>query len=265
MIENQEVTDLRTEYCTLLSRLFLAEVDADLMGILLNDVRGRARAAAEMDSAISEGWFQLGELSEGVGAEECAAACAREFMTLFVGPGIPKFTPCESYYRSGRAYGAHLALVRSFMQKIGLEPEEGATEPEDHIAFEFQIFRHLIEKQAASSGQEEEAKWLAFQGEFLFRHFELWAPRFFQDVLSKEEAQYFKAFAKIGAGYLSWESSLLKEWSPSGIDEGLIQIRTDGAWKGPLFNAEAPNSEMIEAEMVKEDSLSDSESPDKSH
>ncbi len=265
MIGNRELTDLRSEYCALLSRLFLAEADAELMGVLLNDVRGRARAAAEMEPAISEGWFQLGNLGESGSAEKCAETCAQEFMTLFVGPGIPKLTPCESYYRSGRAYGAHLAFVRGFMQKVGLEPLEDATEPEDHISFELQIFRFLIEKQAASKNHEEEAKWLALQGEFLRRHLELWAPRFFQDTVSESEAQYFKAFAKIGTGYLKWESSLLEEWGPKEIDEELVQIQTDGTWKGPLFDAEAPHSDLIRSELTEEGSLPNSENSEKSH
>jgi TorA maturation chaperone TorD len=265
MIENRELIDLRLEYCALLSRLFLAEADAGLMSVLLNDIRGRARAASEMAPAISEGWFELGGLGEGGSAEECAEACAQEFMTLFVGPGIPKLTPCESYYRSGRAYGVHLAHVRSFMEKVGLEPMDDATEPEDHISFEFQIFRYLIEKQATSKVQDEEAEWLARQGEFLRRHLELWMPRFFEDAESEGEAQYFKAFAKIGTGYLEWESSLLEEWGPKEKEEELIQIQTDGTWKGPLFNADVPNSELIEPELNEEDSLANSENPEKTH
>ena len=263
MIGIRELTDLRSEYCALLSRLFLAEADAELMGVLLNDVRGRARAAADMAPAVSEGWFELSDLGEGGSAGKCAEACAQEFTTLFVGPGIPRLTPCESYYRSGRAYGPHLAHVRSFMEKVGLEPQEGATEPEDHISFEFQIFRYLIEKQAASKDQDEEAGWLALQGEFLRRHLELWMPRFFEDAESKSEAQYFKAFAKIGTGYLEWESNLLEEWGPKEMDEELVQIQTDGTWKGPLFNADTPHSELIEPELNEEDSLANSENPEK--
>ena len=263
MIGNRELTDLRSEYCSLLSRLFLAGADVELMGVLLNDVRGRARAASEMAPAISEGWFELGDLGEGGSDEKCAETCAQEFMTLFVGPGVPKLTPCESYYRSGRAYGAHLAHVRSFMEKVGLEPLEDATEPEDHISFELQIFRHLIEKQAASKDQDEEAGWLALQGEFLRRHLELWMPRFFEDAQSKSEAQYFKAFAKIGTGYLEWESSLLEEWGPKEIDEEPIQIQTDGTWKGPLYDAETANSDLIRSGLTEEDSLPNSENPEK--
>ncbi|MEE9274605.1 MAG: hypothetical protein V3V62_04795, partial [bacterium] len=62
MISDRELSGLRTEYCALLSRLFLTEADAELMGVLLKDVRARARASEEMAPSIAEGWRQLGEI-----------------------------------------------------------------------------------------------------------------------------------------------------------------------------------------------------------
>jgi len=246
MIGDRELLALRSEYCALLSRLFLAEPDPELMGLLAKDARGRARSAAEMNPAVSEGWFQLSDLCARGGPAEWAGRCGEEYVELFVGPGIPKLTPCESHYRSGRAYGVHLAHVRRFMERVGIEPAEDATEPEDHVSFEFQILRHLIEKQAPSANPDEEAEWLALQGEFLRRHLGAWAPRFFQDLVEEKGIFFYEAFAKIGMGYIAWENELLEGWGPRGGEGELLQIQTDRPWKGPLFDPPVPHPERVE-------------------
>lgn len=251
MTGNRELLALRSEYCTLLSRLFLAEAAADLMRVLAQGARERGRNAAAMDPLISEGWFQLGELCAKGEVQQWADDCSREYVTLFVGPGIPRLTPCESYYRSGRAYGPHLALVRGFMEKAGLEAAEDASEPADHISFEFQILQCLIEKQASCEAPDDEAEWLSLQGEFVRRHLGAWAPRFFEDI-ANEKPLFFGAFAKIGSGYIAWERSLLKEWGPQAEEENLVQIRLDRPWKGPLFDPSPPHPERIEQPLSEE-------------
>ena len=245
MIGDRELLDLRLEYCALISMLFLEEPDAELMGLLAKDVRTRARGAEEMNPLLAEGWFQLAELCAEGADEAWAEACAGEYTTLFVGPGNPRLTPCESHYRSGRAYGVHLAHVRGFMERVGLEPAEGATEPEDHISFEFQILRHLIEKQGAEEGEGEE-EWLALQGEFVRRHMGRWIPDLFEDAIKEEEAKFFEAFTKIASGYLLWEEEILDGWGPKFENDELLQIQDDSGWKGPMFDAEPPTSEPIE-------------------
>ncbi|MEE9255911.1 MAG: molecular chaperone TorD family protein, partial [bacterium] len=179
-------------------------------------------------------------------AEEWAERCTDEFLLLFVGPGVPRLTPCESHYRAGRAYGPPLGAVREFMGRAGLEPVNESHEPEDHIAFEFQILRLLIEKQAEGKDPDEEAEWLGRQGEFVRGHLGLWAPKFFQDTIEDENTVFFEAFAKIGMGYVAWESEMLEDWGPRPDEKELLKIQTDRPWKGPLFDADAPNPELIE-------------------
>lgn len=246
MIGDRELLALRAEYCTLLSRLFLSEADADLMRVLAQGARERGRGAAAMHPLISEGWFRLGDLCAQGDARAWAERCAGEYVTLFVGPGIPRLTPCESHYRSGRAYGAHLGLVRQFMERARLAPMEDTLEPEDHISFEMQILRHLIEKQASSPDPDEEAEWLSLQGEFIRRHLGKWAPLFFHDIAGEKEAEFFAAYAKIGSGYVAWEQTLLEGWGPAGDGDEPLQIQIDRPWKGPLFDPAVPNPERIE-------------------
>ena len=246
MIGDKELLALRSEYCSLISMLFLTEADAALMELMGGDARARARAAEEWSPQIAEGWFQLGDLCGGGGAADWAERCAAEYTAIFVGPGIPRLTPCESFYRSGRAYGVHLGYVRNFMERVGLEPAEGATEPEDHISSEFQILRYLIEKQGAAENEEGEAEWLALQGEFVRRHMSEWAPRFFQDAVNDDESKFFEAFSKIGMGYITWDLDLLEDWGPKLEDDELLHIQTDRPWAGPMFDADPPNPDLIE-------------------
>ena len=245
MIGDLELAALRVEYCSLLSRLFIGEVDADLMKLLAKDIRSRARGAEEMNARLAEGWFQLAELCAEGDADAWAERCSDEYTALFVGPGIPLLTPCESHYRSGRAYGRHLIYVREFMERAEIAPEEDATEPEDHISFEFQILRHLIEKQR-DNGEEE--KWLALQGEFVRRHMGVWMPTLLKDTLKEAEAVYFESFTKIAADYTAWEAELLDDWGPKFENDELMQIQPDNVWKGPIFDALPPSTEPIEEE-----------------
>lgn len=246
MIGDRELLAFRLEYCALLSRLFVEETDEELMRLLTEGARDRARASAEMDPAAAEGWFELDELAAGKSAAECAARCTEEFVVLFVGPGIPKFTPCESFYRSGQMYGVQLGHVRQFMERVNLIPAEETHEPEDHISFELNIFRFLIEKQMNGQGEEEEARWLAHQGEFLRRHLLTWAPDFFGVLIDDEEVHFFRAFAKIASGYLAWENTLLKDWGSEIKTEDLLEVRPAKFWKGPTFEVPVPNPELIE-------------------
>lgn len=251
VIGDPEVAALRGEYCALLSRLFLQEADPALMHLLAEGARERARASAEMNELVSEGWFALGNLFAQGTPEEWADRCGEEFLALFVGPGVPRLTPCESRYRSGRAYGSHLALVRAFMERAGLEAQADVFEPEDHLAFEFQILSSLIERQKADPA--EQAKWLALQGEFVHRHLGAWAPEFFEEAIAIEGMPFYEAFSKIGKGYVAWEQTLLAEWKPAIPEEELIQIRTDGSWKGPLFDPGVPEGVEIEKSLEEND------------
>ncbi len=246
MIKDREVLALRIEYCSLISTLYFQEPDAELLELLVKDARTRGRGAEEMSSLLAGGWFQLADICAEGGPEAWAERAGAEYTTLFVGPGMPALTPCESHFRSGRAYGHHLVHVRNFMERAGLEPVEGASEPEDHISFEFQILRHLIEKQKSDGEREDE--WLALQGEFVRRHMRAWIPSLLEDALKVEEALFYEAFTRIASGYLVWEEDILKDWGPRLEDDELMHIQTDSVWKGPLYDAEPPSSEPIEEE-----------------
>ena len=160
MIGDRELCQFRQEYYELFSVLFLREPTAELLTLLGQNLEARTEAAAALNPLLGEGWREVGQ-SLRAGLENpraLAAKVAEEFTPLFVGPLIPKITPCESFYLTGKLFGPPLVLIRNFMRRVGLEKREEWPEPEDHIAFACDIMRQLITRQEASANPDEETR-----------------------------------------------------------------------------------------------------------
>ncbi|MFQ5694011.1 MAG: molecular chaperone, partial [Nitrospinota bacterium] len=226
VIGDRELSRLRQEHYAVLAQVFAAAAGEELLEVLARDLLTRARGAAQMDLALSEGWRALRDLFGEGGASAWAERCEDEYVRLFVGPGVPEATPCESYYRSGKLYAEPLGWVRDFMREAGLEPTAETSEAEDHIAFELEIMRTLIAKQEAAGDSEGEARWLGLQGKFLRRHLEAWAPDFFRDLEANEAVPFYAAMAKVGRGFLAWEGRILAPWGPSAEE---VEPRAESA------------------------------------
>ncbi len=167
--------------------------------------------------------------------KDLAAKATEEFIPLFLGPGIPKITPCESFYLTGKLFGAPLVLIRNFMRRVGLEKREEWPEPEDHVAFTCDTMRQLISRQEASANPDEESRWLNLQGDFMKAHLSRWVPRFGQD-LEKLGGEFYQGIGKVVRGFLEFEREILADWG-SEKPTHLIQVKESG-FKGPLFTAE---------------------------
>jgi TorA maturation chaperone TorD len=167
VIGDRELSQFRREYYQLFSSLFLREPTAELLTLLGQNVEARTEAAAALHPLLGEGWRGVGQFlqKDRENPKTLAAKAAEEFTPLFVGPGIPQITPCESFYLTGKLFGAPLVQIRNFMGQVGLEKGEEWPEPEDHIAFTCDIMRQLITRQEASGNPDEETQWLNLQGE----------------------------------------------------------------------------------------------------
>ncbi len=240
MIGDRELCRLRGEHYALLSRLFLTEPTEDLLEALGKDLLARARGAAQRDMALAQGWRNLRGLFEDGEPSAWVGRCDEEFLRLFVGPGVPETTPCESYYLTGKIYAEPLAWVRDFMKEAGLERATEMSEAEDHIAFELEIMRHLISKQEQVLDSDGETRWLGLQGTFYRRHLAAWAPAFFQDLEGRQETPFYGAIGTVGKGFLAWEGRNLEPWGPSAEEAAPRPALSKGEWKGPLIDLSPP-------------------------
>jgi TorA maturation chaperone TorD len=197
--------------------------------LLGQDVEARTEAAAALHPLLGEGWREVGQFfrNDRENPKSVAAKVADEFTPLFVGPGIPKITPCESFYLTGKLFGAPLVQIRNFMGRVRLEKGEEWPEPEDHIAFTCDIMRQLITRQESSANPDEETQWLNLQGDFIKAHLSRWVPRFAED-LEKLGGEFYQGIGKVLRGFLELEKELLADWG---------SIKESG-FKGPLFTAE---------------------------
>lgn len=237
MIGDRELSKFRREYYELFSALFLREPPAALLILLGQNLEARIEAAAALHPLLGEGWHAVGHFikQDREKPTALAATVAEEFTPLFVGPGVPQITPCESFYLTGRLFGAPLVLIRNFMRRVGLEKREEWPEPEDHIAFTCEIMRQLILRQEAAVNPDEEARWLNLQGDFVKAHLSRWAPRFGQDV-EKLAGTFYRGIGKMVRGFVELEGELLADWG-SETPKHLIQVK-ESSFKGPLFTPE---------------------------
>jgi len=104
VIGDRELSQFRREYYELFSVLFLREPTAELLTALGQNLEARVEAAAALHPLLGEGWREVGQFlqKDRENPKALAAKVAEDFTPLLVGPGIPKITPCESFYLTGK-------------------------------------------------------------------------------------------------------------------------------------------------------------------
>ncbi len=237
MIGDRELSQFRREYYELLAGLFLRAPTAELLSLLRRNLETRIEASAALHPLLGEGWREAGQVlrADPENPQAPVSKVSDEFTLLFLGPLIPKLTPCESFYLTGKLFGAPLVLIRNFMRRVGLEKREEWPEPEDHIAFVCDVMRQLIARQEASANPDEETRWLNLQGDFVKAHLSQWVPRFAED-LEKLGGEFYRGMGKILRGFLALEKEFLADWG-SERPAHLIQVK-ESSFTGPLFTAE---------------------------
>ncbi|PLX68579.1 MAG: hypothetical protein C0603_05350 [Denitrovibrio sp.] len=98
------------------------------------------------------------------------------FNRLFVGPSTPLAPAVASVYLDpeGQIQGKVTSQVRDFYDSIGLELPEIGSEPEDSLAYEFDVCRYLLLL------IKEVPEIIEAYDEFINEHMKLWLPQFVQ-------------------------------------------------------------------------------------
>jgi TorA maturation chaperone TorD len=118
-----------------------------------------------------------------------AAAVEREHFDLFTGLGGGELMPYASYYLTGFIHERPLAEVRGDLAALGLVRTEGLSEPEDHVAFLFEVMAGLIRGACGTADITDEV--------FFRRHIAPWAGRLFADLEAAEAASFYKPVARL--------------------------------------------------------------------
>lgn len=174
----------RADAYAVLARLLFAPPDAALLTQL-------HAAQREGSGELSECWNAL------CAAATDAESIAAEYNALFVSIGKPPVSLYASWHLTGFLMEKPLALLRDDLAALGLERQPGQNDPEDHIAGELDVMRHLI--LAAHSAPA--------QADFFGRHLAPWCGKFCAALASAPQADFYRALAQFMRAFLEMESA----------------------------------------------------------
>ena len=124
-----------------------------------------------------------------------------EYTSLFYGHGAGgEVHPYASFYLTGFIYEKPLAEIRADLSEIGVEPTGRNSEPEDHIAFLFEVMHGLV------TGGFGGVPDLARQRVFFTKHLAPWAGLLFKDLEAASSAALYMPVGALGRLFLAVEA-----------------------------------------------------------
>jgi TorA maturation chaperone TorD len=181
-----EVDMARAREYALLATLLARSPDASLLQRLAQ-LRGDATPLGLAHAAL------------GAAAERAEVAeVGREYFDLFVGLGRGELLPYASYYLTGFLYERPLARLRGDLKRLGIEPEPGQSEPEDHAAILCEIMAALVGKETSAAADADQ--------EIFEKHLAPWIGRFFIDLERSPSAGFYASVGALGRTFIEIET-----------------------------------------------------------
>jgi TorA maturation chaperone TorD len=233
MLQDHDFIQFRQTYYRLFVQLLWKEPETGFVAALRDDMHPRTEAAAAVHPLMGSGWRIIDDYL----ADHPPGDVAMEFSQLFLEPFARVVRPYASYYLTGQFFTEPLKTWRGFLKQLGIEKPQGFTDPEDVLAFELDVMRWLIDKQAAAPDDAD--RWLRLQVTCLKEHLLVWAPNCAADIEQAPQAAFYRGAAQLLRGFLKVEQSLFRDW---GLDkvatlaEARAQYGAGPDWHGPLFD-----------------------------
>ncbi|HEY1182245.1 MAG TPA: molecular chaperone TorD family protein [Rhodocyclaceae bacterium] len=183
----------RADAYALLAHLLFAPPQASVLSSL------REMGQADPADAMGQAWNALCLMAGD------AEAIAEEYAMLFVSVGKPEVSLYASWYLTGFLMEKPLALLRDDLQRLGLARQEGQQDPEDHIAGELEVMRHLIMRGAA-----------AWQQIFFQQHLQPWYGDFCAALAAAETGVFYRAVARFMQVFLDMERDYFRLQAADG-------------------------------------------------
>lgn len=150
--------------------------------------------------AVSAAWNAL------CAATGDAKLIADEYATLFISIGKPQVSLYASWYLTGFLMEKPLALLRDDLQQLGLARQAGQQDPEDHMAGELEVMRHLI--------MRGDAVW---QQCFFQQHLQPWYGDFCTALAAAEASVFYRAVARFMQAFLDMERDYFRLQADGGV------------------------------------------------
>jgi TorA maturation chaperone TorD len=146
------------------------------------------------DSLLTAAWRMLADAA----ARSSQESLRDEYLSLFIGLGRGEVVPYGSWYLTGFLMEQPLASLRSDLQELGIERQDGVHEPEDHAAALCDAMSLLI--------CADEPAPVGVQAGFFSRHLEPWIGDFFRDLQSAPSARFYRAVGQLGEQFMEVET-----------------------------------------------------------
>jgi TorA maturation chaperone TorD len=182
----------RAELYGLLSRLWLAPPDAELMAQFQVAVTQAPEAGASLEGP----WNALVDALRATDVQ----TASDEFVALFQGVGKPEVFVYGSFYLAGFLNEKPLAQLRTDLAALGLTRDATSSETEDHVAYIFEVMRYLI------AGDDVAVCNLEAQRRFFRAHVQPWVGDLCAAVLAHPRARVWAAVAQLTEAAISVET-----------------------------------------------------------
>lgn len=203
----RRVMESRRDFYYFLSWLYLEGPPEELVRDLIDGKFQLERGNREME----EGVRLLQRWAEGVeDVREGFLSAQDEFARLFIGPGKPLVSPYQSVYEEGAPYGKATLRMKEIYAGAGVSRGAGAKEPEDHVGMELAFMALLCNRTSSLEDRGEVLRNLHLQREFLNKQMLSWVPRFCEDILKSEGADFYRGVALLTLGFLEEERRIIE-------------------------------------------------------
>ena len=200
---------LRASTYSILANLLAAPPDRQLLDLVTKIDRTEGAG----DTLLGAAWQMLAAAAE----KADPADVDDEYHALFIGVGRGELVPYGSWYMTGFLMEQPLAQLRDDLARLGLERQEGVSEPEDHAAGLCDVMSIF--------NTEGEVVALDRQWQFFERHMLPWMPKFFRDLQQAKTASFYRAVGQLGEQFIEVEKEFLRDASPERgrvKEEGMV-------------------------------------------
>jgi TorA maturation chaperone TorD len=175
----------------LLAHLLSEPPTAETLALLI-----QIDVSRQTSNALELSWNMLRLASEQVSIEQLDD----EFHDLFIGVGRGEVVPYGSWYMTGFLMDRSLSVLRHDLAELGIERQQGVSEPEDHAAALCDAMAILI-----NDAQEP-----SLQSRFFNTHIAPWMGRFFNDLQTAKTARFYRVVGRLGEQFIEFEKKYLK-------------------------------------------------------
>jgi TorA maturation chaperone TorD len=180
----------RADFYALISRLFYAGPDADLLAAIAtaDEIAGEGE-----NRSLAQAWNALVTVATAMDAE----AAREEYDSVFIGTGKAEITPYASHYLTESMKENVLVRLRAELAAMGLARGLGVAEYEDHFASLCEVMRHLVFFAPDVA--------LRKQKNVFFVYLEPWYVRFCDSVIISSNTNFYKHVAQFTKAFFDLE------------------------------------------------------------